>query len=103
VRKLLAGHVEATTFVNEQTAEAQEAVNDGMAKITGKSLKPEVITAAWKNLSFTDDPVATSLVKGAAAAAGLGLIDKVDLKGIFDVSLLNAVLRTQNLPAVSGL
>ena len=33
-----------------------------IGKITGKPLKAEIIDAAWPNLTFTDDPVASSLI-----------------------------------------
>ena len=33
----------------------------GDQDVTGKDLKPEVIDSAWKNLEFTNDPIASSL------------------------------------------
>src|SRR5438067_3947772 len=52
VRNLLKGHVEATDFVNEHSAEAQQIANTSIAQITGKPLTAPVIAAAWKNLTF---------------------------------------------------
>jgi NitT/TauT family transport system substrate-binding protein len=69
--------------------------NDEIGKITGKPLKPEVISAAWPNLTFTDDPIASSLLKSAQDAVDVGLLKPVDnLKGIYDLSLLNEVLKS---------
>ena len=51
-----------------------------------------MITAAWKNLSFTNDPLASTLRKEAADAEAVGLLQKVDLTGIVDVKTLNKVL-----------
>ena len=65
---------------------------DLIAKVTGKQLSPAVIAASWSNLTFTDDPVATSLSAAARHATDVGLLQKVDLRGIYDLSLLNAVL-----------
>jgi NitT/TauT family transport system substrate-binding protein len=102
VSRLLHGQVEANDFVNANTAEAQTIVNDGIAKITGKPLKAEVIAAAWKNLTFTDDPIASSLAASAKHAQDVGLLDKVDLTGIYDLGPLNALLTKAGKPKVSA-
>ena len=41
---------------------------------------------------FTLDPIASSLAKSAADAEDVGLLDPVDLEGIYDLTLLNEVL-----------
>jgi len=95
VERLLRGHVEATAFVNEQPAEAQRLVNSVIERITGKAIPEPVITASWRNLVFTNDPIAPSLRKSADDAAAFGLLDKggIDLNGIYELTLLNKVLR----------
>jgi NitT/TauT family transport system substrate-binding protein len=102
VRRLLQGQVEANAFVNAHTDEAQKIVNDGIAKITGKPLKDETIKAAWSNLQFTDDPIASSLAASAQHAEKVGLLDKVDLKGIYSLDLLNVVLKQAGEQGVKG-
>jgi len=102
VRRLLQGQVEANQFVNDQPAEAKQLVNQGITKITGKGLSPAVIDGAWKNLSFTNDPIATSLATSAKHATEVGLLPKADLSGIYDLTLLNEVLRAANQPEVKG-
>jgi len=92
VRRLLEGQVKADAFVNTDPAVAQRIVNDGIEKITTKRLKDEVIAAAWTNLEFTNDPVATSLATSAEHAQAVGLLDKPDIDGIYDLKLLNQVL-----------
>ncbi|MEY2469579.1 MAG: sulfonate transport system substrate-binding protein, partial [Actinomycetota bacterium] len=93
VRRLLAGHVAANDFVNANPAEAQTIANDAIGKITGKKLAEGVVTSAWKNLRFTNDPIAASLKESAAHAEEVGLLKPVDLKGIYDLKLLNEVLK----------
>jgi sulfonate transport system substrate-binding protein len=94
VQQFLEGQVAANDWVNQNSAEAQTVANDELGKITGKPLKPEVIAAAWPNLTFTDDPIASSLIKSAQDAVDVGLLKPVDnLKGIYDLSLLNEVLK----------
>ncbi len=95
VAQLLRGHVEATAFVNAQTAEAQRLVNSVIERITGKPIAEPVITAAWRNLVFTNDPIASSLRRSADDAAAFGLLDKgnVNLDGIYVLEPLNRILR----------
>jgi len=78
-------------------------VNDGISKITGKSLKDAVIAAAFKNLTFSEDPVASSLVKGANDAYDVGIATKKpELDGIYELNDLNAVLKAASKPEVAG-
>jgi len=51
-------------------------------------------------LSFTVDPVAGSLKTSADDAIAVGLLDPVDLAGIYDLTLLNDVLDAGGLPRV---
>lgn len=100
VQRLLEGQVEANKFVNEHAAEAQTIVNEGIAKVTGKKLADPVIQQAWAHLTFTNDPIAASLATSAEHATAAGLLAKVDLKGIYDLTLLNKVLTAAGLPKV---
>jgi NitT/TauT family transport system substrate-binding protein len=103
VEKLLEGQVAANDYVNENPADAQKAANDQIEKITQKRLSDAVVAGAWKNLTFTNDPIASSLKKSADDAVSLGLLEQPDLTGIYDLSLLNQVLKAQGQPDVSGL
>ncbi|HLQ47422.1 MAG TPA: sulfonate ABC transporter substrate-binding protein, partial [Candidatus Dormibacteraeota bacterium] len=75
----------------------------GIKKITSKTIADKVITAAWPNLTFTVDPIASSLKGSADHATKVGLLDPVDLTGIYDLTPLNEVLQAAGKPAVSGL
>ncbi|HZQ83817.1 MAG TPA: ABC transporter substrate-binding protein [Acidimicrobiales bacterium] len=102
VKRLLQGQVDANDYVNKNPAEAQQVVNDGIGKVTGKKLSDAVIAAAWKNLTFTDDPIASSLKTSAQHAQDAGLLKPVNLTGIFDVSTLDVVLKAAGEPTVSA-
>ena len=102
VQALLRGHVRATSFVNDDPAGARAVVNDGIEKLTGKRLADDVIAAAWENLEFTNDPVAASLTASADHARSVGLLDDVDLDGIYDLSALNRVLEAEGGPRVES-
>jgi NitT/TauT family transport system substrate-binding protein len=92
VRRLLEGQLEANTFVNEHPAEAQAAVNEGIARVTGKKLPEAVVKGAWGTMSFSNDPVAASLAASAEHAEKVGLLAHADLRGIYALGPLNQVL-----------
>jgi NitT/TauT family transport system substrate-binding protein len=100
VKRLLQGQIDANAFVNSHAAEAQQIVNKGIAKLTGKALTDETVKAAWANLTFTDDPVVSSLAASAKHAEDVGLLAAVDLSGIYDLAPLNSLLRKAGLAAV---
>lgn len=100
VRRLIEGQVAANAFVNANPAETKKIVNDAITKYTGKGIASSVIEAAWKNLVFTNDPVALSLTTSAEHAEAVGLLDPVSLDGIYDLSILNSVLKAQGQPTI---
>ena len=100
VKNLLKGQIEATDFVNQHTAQAKQVVADGIKALTGKTLAPAVLDRAWPNLTFTVDPIASSLKESATRAGALGFIKSVDLTGIYDLSLLNQLLEAAGKQAV---
>ncbi len=103
VEQLIAGHMAATEYVNRNPAEAQAAVNAGIAKITGKAIPEPVISAAWNNMDFTFDPVASSLRKGAEDAKAAGLLaPQTKIDGIYDLTILNKLLANSGQAEVKG-
>lgn len=104
VKRILLATIEAVDFVNEHPAEAQAIVNSEIEKFTTKKLGEDLLVAAWKNLVFTVDPVASSLQKSAQDAESLGLLkDPGDLAGLYDLKLLNELLTALGRPEVEGL
>ncbi|GAA2682507.1 MULTISPECIES: ABC transporter substrate-binding protein [Actinoplanes] len=101
VKKLLQGHLAAVKYIADNNADAQTAANAQIESLTGKALKPEILTAAFKNLKFTADPIASSLYTSAKHAEEVKLLDAVDLKGIYDLGPLNELLKAAGQPEVS--
>jgi NitT/TauT family transport system substrate-binding protein len=95
VKKLLQGHLAAIKYISADGAGAQRAANEQLAALSGKPLKEDVLAAAFKNLTFTADPIASSLYTSARHA------EDVDLKGIYDLGPLNALLKADGQPEVS--
>jgi NitT/TauT family transport system substrate-binding protein len=100
VRGLIEGLIAATDYLNSKPEDSRHVVNGSLEKITGKKLAPNVIDTAWSNLLFTTDPIASSLAASAQNATGLGLLEKVNLDGIYDVTLLNQLLSAEGKPEV---
>ena len=102
VKRLLQGQVAANDLIKNDPAKAQNLVGQGINNATGKPLAADVIAASFKNLTFTNDPIATSLRKSAKDAEAAGLLKAVDLKGIYNLKLLNQVLTKQGEPTVKS-
>jgi NitT/TauT family transport system substrate-binding protein len=102
VRRLVDGQVQANDLVNADPVEAQRLVNQAITTVTGRGLAPPVLEASWKNLEFTNDPIAPSLTASADHARDVGLLGRVDLNGIYDLTLLNQVLAAASQPEVKG-
>jgi NitT/TauT family transport system substrate-binding protein len=103
VKQLLQGHLAANEFVDAEADEAKALVNDAIEKATQKRLPDAVIDAAWENLTFTNDPIASSLETSKDDAVEIGLLDEVDLDGIYDLSILNELLADAGEEEVEGL
>ena len=102
VSNLLKGHLEAVELAAAGSAAARKAANDQLAAISGKGLKDNVVNASFANLTFTVDPVAASLDASAKHAEEVGLLKPVDLKGIYVLDPLNAILRGAGKPEVNA-
>jgi len=102
VKALLAGDLDAADFITANPDKSQRDVADLIAKISGKPMKESVIQAAWKQLEFTVDPVSASILGGAQHAFEVGVLKKEPrLKGLVDLTLLNALLKERGKAVIS--
>jgi NitT/TauT family transport system substrate-binding protein len=92
VEAVLRASVEANKWINANPDRAKAAANKQLGIDSGKELPADVLDPAWKSIQFTDDPLASTLGTEAAHAVKAGLLDKPDLKGIYDLTILNKVL-----------
>jgi NitT/TauT family transport system substrate-binding protein len=102
VRALLAGQVDTNAWIVANPAEARTVVNDELTRLTGRPLSERVLARAFDQISVTDDPLAASLRTSADHAVRAGLLEPVDLKGIYDLGPLNEVLAERHQPPVSS-
>jgi NitT/TauT family transport system substrate-binding protein len=105
VAAFLRGHLDALLAIENDPAAAAAAANAHIEELTTRPLRPEVLEAAFANLSFTVDPVAASLLGSAEDAEAVGLLDPVDLTspGIYAVDILNSLLSERGEDEVEGL
>src|SRR6266568_3469375 len=92
VADLIKAQIQANDFIKSSPAAAQADANAELAAYTGKPLKASIVAAAFKEITFTNDPDASSLKSDAAQAESLGLLKPVSLSGIFDLGPLNTAL-----------
>jgi NitT/TauT family transport system substrate-binding protein len=103
VSDLLKAQIEASSFIASNKSAAESAANAELASLTGKSLKPAILAAAFDQVSFTNDPIASSLITDAAHAQAVGLLSPVkNLSGIYDLGPLNKLLAADGQQQVSS-
>jgi NitT/TauT family transport system substrate-binding protein len=101
LRKWIAAHVELTQWIRQHPDEAKKILNEEIRAETTKALAPATLDNAWQRLELTYDPIRTSLLESAADAHRIGFLkDKPDLSRIYDLDLLQQVLREKGLPEI---
>jgi NitT/TauT family transport system substrate-binding protein len=100
IKRFLEGLVDTISYIKANPAAAQAAANTQLLSLGGKKLAAPVLSAAFTDLTFTVDPIASSLKKQAADAVAAGLLSNPKLSGIYDLNILNQVLKEKNMPAV---
>jgi NitT/TauT family transport system substrate-binding protein len=102
VEAVLKASVEANKWINANPDAAKAAANEQLKADSGKALKPEVLDPAWKSIQFTNDPLAATLNTEAEHAVKAGLLKKPDLNGIYDLTILNKVLKADGESTVDA-
>jgi NitT/TauT family transport system substrate-binding protein len=102
VADLVKAQVQANDFIKSSPAAAQADANAELASYTSKPLKPSIVAAAFKEITFTNNPDASSLTSDASQAQSLGLLKPVNLSGIFDLGPLNTALAAAGESQVSS-
>jgi NitT/TauT family transport system substrate-binding protein len=101
LKKWIAAHVELTDWINKNVDEAKRLLNDELKAETTRALPQQTLDQAWKRLEITHDPISASLIKSAQDAHAIGFLrQKPDLSKIYDLTLLNEVLKEKGQPAV---
>ncbi len=104
IKKLLAAHVNETRWINNHTDAAIKAFNTEFQKLTGKTVPENELRQSWSRLQFTYDPLKLSFFQAANNAYDIGFLakgkPKPDLSGIYDLTILNEVLKEKGLQPI---
>jgi NitT/TauT family transport system substrate-binding protein len=93
VNDLLKANIQAEDYIKQSPTAAQTSANTELATLSGKGIKSSILPDAWKEITFTNDPDASSLATDAQNAKAVGLLDSTDLSGIFDLGPVNKLLQ----------
>ena len=102
VADLVRANVEAIELFQEDPETAKAAAQAGLVKAGAPSLDQAVVDTAWDNLTFTWDPVAPSLIQGAANAHAVGYLETepINMSNLFRLDQLNDVLTRLDVPLI---
>jgi NitT/TauT family transport system substrate-binding protein len=100
VSRFLKGLVDTIQFISASPSQAQTDANQQLTSL-GSPLKASVLSAAWSDLTFTEDPLVSSFQAQATHAQAVGLLSAPKVTGIFDLAPLNQVLHDKGLPQVA--
>jgi NitT/TauT family transport system substrate-binding protein len=102
VNGLLKAQIQANSYINSDSAAAAQAANAELTELLGKGLPGDVLTQSLKYITFTNDPIASSLTTDAQHAVSVGLLKPVNLSGIYDLGPLNRLLQADGQPQVNS-
>lgn len=104
IKKLLEAHVNETQWINSHKDEALKTFNIDLKKLTGQTIPDDQLKQAFSRLELTYDPLQETLIKSANDAFDVGFLGKTrpDLNGIFDLKILNEVLKEKGLQTIAG-
>jgi len=104
VSRIVAANVNETLWINSHMSQAATIMNDTIVSQAGLGISPSAMSASLSTLSFTYDPLASSIQQQAQNAYVLGFLGKTppNLDGLFDLTMLNQVLQQDGLGPVSS-
>jgi NitT/TauT family transport system substrate-binding protein len=100
IRNLIRAESNAIDLIGKDPTTAKALTNQAITAVTTKALPQNLIDASFEHITFTLDPVPTALRKSAKDAQKVGLLGPVNLNGIYELSLLNGVLKAQGKAAI---
>lgn len=102
VKQLIQGEVATIDLTRTNRAKAEGYVVSGITKATGKAIAPDLVTASFDSITFTTDPLPATLLKNAEESYNLGITTSKDVKGIYDLTILNAILKAKGQATIKG-
>jgi len=102
VKKWIAANVDLTDWIGAHQDEAKKLLNQQIQAETGKALPPAVLNEAFSRLQITYDPLHGALTTAAQQAFDDGFLGRQmpDLSKLYDLTLLNEVLKEKGRKAI---
>jgi NitT/TauT family transport system substrate-binding protein len=103
IKKLLEAHIDMTNWINENRDESIQIFNTELNKLMGQTIPEDEFREGLSRIELTYDPIKESLFKTANDAYDIGFLGKTrpDLSGIYDVKILNEVLKEKGLQEIT--
>ncbi|MHA7305626.1 ABC transporter substrate-binding protein [Arthrobacter sp. TMN-49] len=93
VEALLTGHVASVQWLNDNPDKSGAGINQALVKAIGEPLEDPVIARALTELEFTADSLAGTFPTLLDHGVSVGVSKPAELDGLFDLTLLNKVLK----------
>jgi NitT/TauT family transport system substrate-binding protein len=96
-------YIEMTSWINDNTDEALQIFNAELNKLMGQTIPEDEFREGISRIELTYDPIKESLFKAANDAFDIGFLGKTrpDLSEIYDVKILNEVLKERELQEIT--
>jgi NitT/TauT family transport system substrate-binding protein len=98
---LLKGELAAISHLNANKPNAEREITAAIKTVTGKTISPSILHAALAKVTLTYDPITASIATDAKNAFVLNFSSSKSVKGLYDLSLLNRVLKAAKLTTVA--
>ena len=102
VEALLKGHVDSVKWLDDNPGEAAAVINAALKVAIGQPLEDDVIARSLTELKFTSDPLAATFPTLLDHGVSAGVSKPADLNGLFELTLLNKVLKAAGGQAVTA-
>src|ERR671912_1362714 len=103
VKKLLEAHIDETNWINNNPDQALQMFNEELNKLMGQTIPEDEFREGISRIELTHDPIKESLFKAANDAFDIGFLGNTrpELSEIYDVRILNEVLKGRGLQEIS--
>jgi len=102
VEQLVKGDLDAIAWLGAHTAQAASAINAKLKADTGKGLSDAVLARALAHVTFSPDPQAETFAELVRHGLDAGTQKRGSIDGLFDLRLLNRLLRADGASPVSA-
>lgn len=105
VKDIVSADVAETIWINKNPVQAEADLNTAMVDLTGQGYSTSILNASLATLSFTYDPLESSVAVQAQHAYLLGDLTQNPanlLSGLYNLSILNEVLAADSLSPVQS-